>query len=731
MKHGLFVFAYLFFSYIFYSPFSLAEGRGPSEIVQIVGGEEAEENMWPWMTALVSIEKTRASFVAVEQQAIESNYFAFTPLGEATAELVDCQNGFDVCTEAENKICLIKRGETFFYEKALNCEAGGGLGLIIYNNIEGALNDFTLGSDFAGTIPVVVISLSDGEDLLSSALGKSVEIAVKENAELNQSSSCGASLIADKWLLTAAHCVEDGGENLHVNIGAHDLSLGADNAIKVRSIYIHPDYNTPSLLENDIALIELDTRFSIAPIKIASLADSEMLALQNSPAMALGWGSTLAYEAYPDFAPQSYPDVLRQVDLLLYNTEECKEIVRNADSLLTPSPRSADGIKDNMLCAGVEDGSKDVCNGDSGGPLVVETSTGWQQVGIVSWGEGCAAPGYPTKFTKLALYHDWIDSHINGIAMQESISFDATAKGQLESKQLVIVNNTNESADLSFRLVGSREFSLLAHTCFDLAPNDDCILTVSYKPNTGEFHSAELEISLNGELYPALRPTLFGDMVVSAASFSDVMNTDDDVIKWYTTENRPWLTDVNNDVLTSPNLGEDRYSKLLLVVEGAGQLKFDWQIDALDGEIVDWVYLDVNGVTMTYLLPEDKSILQVDLRLPEGQNKVTWVYYKSTQQSNLSDKAYIKNLVYTPALPVTEVAFVSSIFELSGSLFDATEVEETEDSIATETTTETISSDTQLNSDTNSGGGSFFYLLPLLILLPLSRFISGFSSLSH
>ncbi len=219
--------------------------------------------------------------------------------------------------------------------------------------------------------------------------------------------------------------------------------------------------------------------------------------------------------------------------------------------------------------------------------------------------------------------------------------------------------------------------------------------------------------------------------MVRVDSFDLAMNTDDLIAQWYTTENRPWSLSSFDGVVQSPSLGEGRYSKLVLFVEGSGKLQFDWQLDALSGEVSDWVYLDVNGVTLAYLLPEEKSIEQVDLRLPKGTNQLTWVYFKSEKQSESSDKAYIKNLVFTPAPPITELAFLSTRFELEGSLFDATEVEETEDSIATETTTETITSDTQLNSDINSGGGSFFYLLPLLILLPLSRFISGFSSLSH
>ena len=56
--------------------------------------------------------------------------------------------------------------------------------------------------------------------------------------------------------------------------------------------------------------------------------------------------------------------------------------------------RSAYGqsdIADSMICAGLDQGGKDSCQGDSGGPFMC----GNQLSGVVSWGYGCAEPGYP------------------------------------------------------------------------------------------------------------------------------------------------------------------------------------------------------------------------------------------------------------------------------------------------------------------------------------------------
>ena len=71
-------------------------------------------------------------------------------------------------------------------------------------------------------------------------------------------------------------------------------------------------------------------------------------------------------------------------------------------------------ITDGMLCAGYEDGLTDSCQGDSGGPLMVynpDRDT-YTQVGIVSWGIGCALPRQPGVYTKLSKYVNWVHSHV-------------------------------------------------------------------------------------------------------------------------------------------------------------------------------------------------------------------------------------------------------------------------------------------------------------------------------
>lgn len=68
-------------------------------------------------------------------------------------------------------------------------------------------------------------------------------------------------------------------------------------------------------------------------------------------------------------------------------------------------------IQPSMICAGVHNGGKDACRGDSGGPLVqMVKGVSRVQVGIVSWGIGCARPNYPGVYSNVAHLNSWIVS---------------------------------------------------------------------------------------------------------------------------------------------------------------------------------------------------------------------------------------------------------------------------------------------------------------------------------
>ena len=82
-------------------------------------------------------------------------------------------------------------------------------------------------------------------------------------------------------------------------------------------------------------------------------------------------------------------------------------------------------IDDDMIMAGYSSGGYDSCQGDSGGPMVVRdvNDTEWLQVGVVSWGYGCAEAGYPGVYARVSYFIDWICTNTNGAVCKMSKPF--------------------------------------------------------------------------------------------------------------------------------------------------------------------------------------------------------------------------------------------------------------------------------------------------------------------
>jgi serine protease len=97
-----------------------------------------------------------------------------SPDAEGQGGLVDCGLATSTCSGASGNVCLIERGQISFADKVLNCQAGGGVAAVIYNNESGALQG-TLGGT-STSIPSVGISQADGQTLLNR-LGENAFVA--------------------------------------------------------------------------------------------------------------------------------------------------------------------------------------------------------------------------------------------------------------------------------------------------------------------------------------------------------------------------------------------------------------------------------------------------------------------------------------------------------------------------------------------------------------------------
>lgn len=244
---------------------------------------------------------------------------------------------------------------------------------------------------------------------------------------------CGATVIDQNWVLTAAHCTHQyTPKDLLVVAGEHQLKHkeGTEQTRYIERIVEHHAYSSTTQ-ENDIALLKLTAPLQMDGVTVSPICMPPPMTNFSGHCVVSGWGK--------EKEGGTSSDRLQKVVVPIITDDRCK------DSYLSIGYNGP--IAETMMCAGYRQGNMDACQGDSGGPFVCQGfNNRYYIAGIVSWGIGCARPNVPGVYTEVSRYVAWIANVVSNRVDMPPRPASLRSPGLLDASSTLhySVNTTSE-----------------------------------------------------------------------------------------------------------------------------------------------------------------------------------------------------------------------------------------------------------------------------------------------
>ncbi|KAL7500408.1 hypothetical protein ACHAWT_008882 [Skeletonema menzelii] len=270
---------------------------------------------------------------------------------------------------------------------------------------------------------------------------------------------CGGTLIAPDIILTAGHC---SGHFNAVQIGRHNIIEGELEAVLSNNSFntnvvangteeeedgyeyhvvekhvVHPLH--ANVIRSDFAVAKLfGSVTSVQPVRLNSQSS---IPSNDDMVTVMGYGII-----------KKDGNVINDLSAVLLEADV--QYMPNAECALTSAPFNGqtvayDGyIDENMLCAWKL--NTDACQGDSGGGLIYESSPSSNnpeddvQIGIVSWGLGCALPAFPGVYARISEEIDWITEQVCDLSDDPPDYFNCTKSSSSQPQQDLVLGVTQD-----------------------------------------------------------------------------------------------------------------------------------------------------------------------------------------------------------------------------------------------------------------------------------------------